>query len=89
MITITANDKKISYGIKKYLLDTDAEIKSLTTKDAPGSLAFVSSTSNKYILNNSKQWVKISGGSGSSGGSSGSDYPNPDDTFIWDGGVIE
>ena len=48
----------------------------------PGSMAIVTSTSQKYILNGKKdEWVKLTG-AGGSGGGSGEDYDFADEGDI-------
>lgn len=57
-INIIKNSGHVAYGIKDYILDTTNDIQSLPT-DTPGSTAFIIADSSTYILNGSKQWVKI------------------------------
>lgn len=67
-INIQAQNGKISYGVTKYILDTEAELSELPTFVSPGSNAFVISTNDSYMLNSKKEWVKISHSSGGGGG---------------------
>lgn len=70
-----------AYGIRRFLLDTPDDLANLKSDYTPGSIAFVISTSDKYMLNNAHVWVKISESSGGT--------VDPTNTYIWDGGVIE
>ena len=69
MFSIQSNSNKIAYGIKKFVVDSITDINSLPTNIAVGSEAFVIENSIKFMLNNKKQWVKISTASSESGGS--------------------
>ena len=81
MISIGANRNRKAYGIKHYNLDTEAELKNInTSKEVMGTTAFVIETSQRYMLNGSKEWKKINIGTG--GGSGGDD-------FVYDGGGVE
>lgn len=81
MITIGANGKRIAYGIKHYNLDTEAELQQINVdREVMGTTAFVIETSQRYMLNGSKVWKKISRSSG--GGAGGNDE-------IYDGGGVE
>ena len=46
-----ANDDNISYGIQKFILDTEEDIEFLPISAKPGSSALVIDTSSFYILN--------------------------------------
>ena len=84
MISIGANRNRKAYGIKHYNIDTEDELKKIdVSREVMGTTAFVIETSQRYMLNGSKEWKKInatSGGSGSGGGSS---------EDIWDGGGVD
>ena len=87
---ITANDDTITYGIKKIMVDSKAELKELPYKLTPGSKALDVSTMDLYLLNNHNTWVKIKNLK-SDGGSGGGDNPGGggnDNIHIWDGGDI-
>ena len=86
MYSISANRNKIAYDIKRFIVDFTSDIANLPTNCTPGSTALVLENSQRYMLNNNRNWVliKTSGGSGSGGGSG-------DDTemeVVYDGGVI-
>ena len=96
MIRIRANGNRLAHGVKKFTVDTFAEIASIKLASvAMGSTAFVISTSETYMLNGSKQWVKVTlpgGGSGNGdiiydGGDSNDNNTGADDV-IYEGGVI-
>jgi len=87
MYGMTREHNERVYGLKQFVVDTESEIATLPTVDptlVPGSTAFVIATSNTYMLNNQRSWVKLARSS------SGSDTPDPstDNTYIWDGGSI-
>lgn len=59
MISIMKQNDKETYGVISYLIDTEADVKNLPTHCAPGSTALCAETSDVYILNNKKKWVKL------------------------------
>ena len=59
MYSLYANDDNISYGIQKFIVDTEEDVEFLPKTAKPGSSALVISTSNFYILNHNKEWKKI------------------------------
>jgi hypothetical protein len=84
MISIGANRNKKSYGIKHYNLDTEADLATINVnREIMGTTAFVIETSQRYMLNGSKEWKKINSLGGSEPG------VNPGDDFIYDGGGVE
>ena len=66
MVNLYRQDGETLYGIKEYIVDTPADISDVRIEKTlrPGSLIFVISTSEKYMLNGEKKWVKISFSSG-------------------------
>lgn len=99
MVTIGANNHKIAYGIRHYILDVESDFNSLDTWGLPaGCTAFVIETSKQYMLNSQSKWIEItpfgssSSSSGGSGGNSGDvpggDTPPVNDDIIYDGGAI-
>lgn len=85
MISIGANRNRKAYGIKHYNLDTESDLTRIDVSyEVMGTTAFVIETSQRYMLNGSKEWKKIApiGGGGSGGGDSGDDV-------IYDGGGVE
>ena len=81
MISIGANRNKKAYGIKHYNLDTEADLSQINVnREVMGTTAFVIETSQRYMLNGSKEWKKISNNNG--GGSNNND-------FVYDGGGVE
>ena len=60
MFSIYSIQNDISYGIKNYILDFTSDIQSLSTENLiPGSTIFIIETSERYMLNHNKEWVKI------------------------------
>jgi hypothetical protein len=81
MISIGANRNKLAYGIKHYNLDTEADLQNINvSREIMGTTAFVIETSERYMLNGSKEWKKIKTAN-SGGGTSGDE--------IYDGGGVE
>lgn len=67
-IFIVENNGKISYGIKKYVCKTMADIPVEVNGEeiAPGSKVYVSDEKKTYMLNTAGQWVEIKEGGGAS-----------------------
>ena len=87
MYGMTREHNERVYGLKQFVVDTESDVATLPTLDptlVPGSTAFVIATSNTYMLNNKRSWVKLARSS------SGSDTPDLDtnNTYIWDGGSV-
>lgn len=59
MFSIASNSGEVAYGVTRFLIDTEAEIKDLPTYHTPGSSAFVIENSARYILNNNREWIKV------------------------------
>lgn len=86
MINIRANGNKAAYGIKHFALDTAADMGELNrTILTPGSTAFIISSSEYYMLNGSRNWIKINPSSIGGGGSDDPGLPEED----YDGGSID
>ena len=51
-------DEDYHLGIHQYLIDTEEDIKHLPSEEI-GSSAIVADTSDVFILNNKKEWVKL------------------------------
>lgn len=84
MISIGANRNRKAYGIKHYNLDTESELSKINVnREVMGTTAFVIETSQRYMLNGSKEWKKIN--VATSGGNGG---VNPDEDFVYDGGGV-
>ena len=87
MYGITRENNERVYGLKQIEVDTESDIATLPTLDptlVPASTAFVIATSDTYMLNNKRSWVKLARSS------SNPDTPDPDtnNTYIWDGSNI-
>ena len=59
MIILSSENGKISYGRKEQTVDDISDIINLPKDDPMGSYAFVISSSEVYMLNGSREWVKI------------------------------
>lgn len=87
MYTLTHQNGKVNYGLKKFIVDSVEDIEKIPTISLlPGSTAFIPKSSKLYIYQDNNTWVEQK--SNSSGGGS-SEPPNPDNTYIWDGGSID
>ena len=78
--SITGNSGHIAYGIKRFVVDTEAEIDNLPIYITSGSVAFVIETSKTFMLNNAKEWKEVEVGGGGGGSGAGN---------IYDGGNID
>ena len=65
--TLYANDDNIAYGVKKFIVDTTADLAQLPKNITPGSSALVIKTSTIYMLSNEHNWEKITIASGEGG----------------------
>lgn len=52
------NNEKI-YNNKKYILDSPEDLNTFECNSVQGSIAFIISTGEYYMLNGAKQWIKI------------------------------
>lgn len=59
MINMTSQNGDTKYNVVEFVVDTPADIKDLPTTVAMGSSALVISTSEAYMLNGKKEWVKL------------------------------
>ena len=60
MFKIVTNSGDVSYGIADVDCDSLADITDITTdRMSMGSLCFIISTQEVYMLNGQKEWVKI------------------------------
>lgn len=59
MYSLYANDDDISYGIQKFIVDTEEDVEFLPKTAKPGSSALVIGSSTLYILNHEKNWKKM------------------------------
>ena len=55
---ISQNGEKV-YDIYEYVCDTPEDIEKLSKKCGMGSTCIIISTSEVYMLNSSKEWVKL------------------------------
>lgn len=53
------NDDVAAY-VSEFVADSASDIQNLPTNVYPGSTCLITSTSDVYILNAQKQWVKLS-----------------------------
>lgn len=89
MYTLTHQNGKVNYGLKKFIVDSVEDIEKIPTISLlPGSTAFIPKSSKLYIYQDNNTWVEQKSNSNSGGGGS-IEPPNPDNTYIWDGGSID
>lgn len=85
MITSSINTgKKSFYNMAEFLCDFESDVANLPINRGVGSKAFVIENGNVYVFNSYSQWVLQPKNSGGGGGIT----PDPGDTIIYDGGVI-
>lgn len=77
---ITAQNNHAYYNVKHLVCNTSGDVDSVPTTAAPGSTLFCIETSESYMLNTQKQWVKVTlpcgCDGGGSGGGGGGDIPD-------------
>lgn len=60
MVKIYSNGGRIQYGVKEFMLDDEEDLKDLPHEGVEeGSVAFVISTSDIYMITSTGIWVKI------------------------------
>lgn len=71
---IVKQNDDITYNVCDFIVDAEADISSVPTTCEAGSKIYVAGTSDTYILNTLKQWIKQinSGGGGGGGGTAAS-----------------
>ena len=80
---VVANAGRTAYGIQSMLLDTEIELYAIDVNTlTPGSDVFVAETSNRYVLNQKREWILVK----QSGGGDG--FP-PYSHIIYDGGHVD
>ena len=81
---ISSQSGKKTYNLKELVVDTFSDIATINVNNlAIGSTAFVIDTSEYYMLNSKREWIKIVRGGGSGG------IVNPEEyELIWDGGLL-
>ena len=87
MFTIGANGNNIAYGIKHLILDDKNDLNKLSKTESMGTTCFVIDTSEYYMLNSKKTWVKINPNGSTSGSGGGGETPE-DNNIIYEGGTI-
>jgi hypothetical protein len=75
-----------AYNIKEFMVDEIAGIESIELRSvAPGSTCFVIDTSEYYMLNTKKEWIKVN----LYGDKTVSDIVDGKVEVIYDGGVVK
>lgn len=59
MINLISQSGDVQYKVVDYVVDTPDDILELSTECAMGSSALVINTSELYMLNGQKEWVKL------------------------------
>lgn len=92
MYSLLTNRGIYNEAIKRYVVDEDDDIAKVPTDAPAGSECFVIGSSNTYMLNHKKQWIKVKLSSGGSSGGGGGDNPTPDvpsgSDIVYEGGEI-
>ena len=58
MAFIVKQGGRIDYNYKEYFLDTAEELETINTKAcSPGSIAYIISSGDVYMLNSKKEWI--------------------------------
>lgn len=74
-IRINKTGSHTQYGTTNYTIDTVADLATVPTCDAPGSLCFCIENSKTYILNSKEKWIEKYD---ETPGGGGSEYPDAD-----------
>ena len=59
MIKLISSNGNIQYNVNEYVCDTLEELENLPKNCAMGSTCIVISTSELYMMNGEKKWVKL------------------------------
>lgn len=59
MINTTSNSGHTAYGLKEFILDTEADLDYLPIDVPMGSTAFIISTSQIYMINSKGEWKEV------------------------------
>ena len=90
MYTLTHQNGKVNYGLKKFIVDSVEDIEKIPTISLlPGSTAFIPKSSKLYIYQDNNTWVEQKSNSNNSGGDGSTEPSDPDNIYIWDGGSID
>lgn len=86
MFTIGANGNNIAYGIKHLILDDKDDLNKLSNTESMGTTCFIIETSEYYMLNGKRKWIKINP-NGSTTSGSGNEGDSSDE-IIYEGGIV-
>lgn len=90
MYTLTHQNGKVNYGLKKFIVNSVEDIEKIPTISLlPGSTAFIPKSSKLYIYQDNNTWIEQKSNSNNSGGGGSIEPSDPDNTYIWDGGSID
>lgn len=82
-MAILSNSGRLAYGVKNYMVRKVEDILTipLTPMTRPGSTVFVSSTQQRFVLDQDRNWVELA---------TGNFFPGGDDSgeVIYEGGDI-
>ena len=89
MFTVGSNGNNIAFGVKQLILDDKSDLEKLSETENMGTVCFVMQTSEYYMLNSKKTWIKINpSGSTTSGSDNEGDSPDGSKDIIYEGGII-
>lgn len=59
MFQLFSQNGEVIYDNKEYILDSPEDLDTFECNSVQGSIAFIISTGEYYMLNGAKQWIKI------------------------------
>ena len=62
--TVASKNNTVRYNLTQFVCNTENDITVVPTTVAPGSTLFCIESSNTYMLNTNREWVKISANNG-------------------------
>ena len=60
MYRLYKQNDDVSAYVSEFVADTEADVANLPTTVYPGSLCLITSTSDVYVMDAQKKWVKLS-----------------------------
>lgn len=86
MFTVGSNGNNIAFGVKQLILDDKSDLKKLSETENMGTVCFVMQTSEYYMLNSKKAWIKINPNGSTASGSDNEGDSSED--IIYEGGIV-
>ena len=82
--TVASKNDIARYNLTQFVCNTENDITVVPTTVAPGSTLFCIESSNTYMLNTNREWVKISANNAEGGSSEGA---IPEEAFTLSGDI--